>query len=191
MHLLDCALYTTQHPVSISLHNKLQALWRVASKYTMWLSFSHSVVANSFQPHGLQHSRLPCPSLFPGVCSNSCPLSRWSHPTILSSCPLLLLPSVFIRVFSSESPLCIRWPKCWNLSFSIDPSDEYSGLIYFTIDWFDLLAVQGTLKSFLQHHNSKASILWHSVFFVVQLSHWYMTTWTIALNLCIYFIFFN
>ena len=91
--------------------------------------------------------------------------------------PLLLLPSIFpsIRVFSSESALCIRWPKYWSFSFSISPSDEYSGLISFRIDWFDLLAVQGTLKSLLQHHSSKASILRHSTFFIVQLSHPFMT----------------
>ena len=91
---------------------------------------------------------------------------------------LLLLPSVFpsTRVFSNESALCIRWPKYWNFSFRISPSDEYSGLISFRIDWFDLLAVQGTLKSFLQHHSSKAPILQHSAFFIVQLSHPYMTT---------------
>ena len=92
--------------------------------------------------------------------------------------PLLLLPSIFpsIRVFSSESVLLIRWPKHWSFSFSISPSKEYSGLISFRMDWLDLLAVQGTLKSLLQHHSSKASILWHSAFFIVQLSHWYMTT---------------
>ena len=92
--------------------------------------------------------------------------------------PLLLLPSVFpsIRVFSNESVLHIRWPKCWSFSFSISPSNEYSGLISFRIDWFDLLAVQGTLKSVLQHHNSKTSILQHSAFFIVQFSHPYMTT---------------
>ena len=92
--------------------------------------------------------------------------------------PILLLPSVFpsFRVFSSESVLRIMWPKYWSLSFSISPSNEYSGLIFFTIDWFDLLAVQGTLKSLLQHHNSKASILRCSDFFMVQLSHLYMTT---------------
>ena len=91
---------------------------------------------------------------------------------------LLLLPSVFpsIRVFFSESVLCIRWPKYWSFSFSISPSKEYSGLISFRMDWFDLLAVQGTLKHFLQHHSSKASILQHSAFFMVQLSHQYMTT---------------
>ena len=87
--------------------------------------------------------------------------------------PLLLLPSIFpsIKVFSSESDLCIRWPKYWSFSFSISPSNEYSGLISFRIDWFDLLAVQGTVQSLLQHHNSKASILQHSTFFMVQLSH--------------------
>ena len=92
--------------------------------------------------------------------------------------PLLLLPSVFasIRVFSNESVLRIRWPKYWSCSFSISPSNEYSGLISFRIDWFDLLAGQGTLKSLIQHHNSKASILWHSAFFIIQLSHLYMTT---------------
>ena len=99
--------------------------------------------------------------------------------------PLLLLPSIFssITVFSSESILHIRWPKYWSFSFNISPSNEYSGLISFRIDWFDLLAVQGTLKSLLQHHSSKASILWHSAFFIVQLSHPYMTTGkTIALT---------
>ena len=91
---------------------------------------------------------------------------------------LLLLPSTFptIRVFSNELPLRIRWPKYWSFSFSISPSNEYSGLISFRIDWFDLLAVQRTLKSLLQHHSSKASILRRSVFFIVQLSHPYMTT---------------
>ena len=98
--------------------------------------------------------------------------------------PLLLLPSIFtsIQVFSNESILRIRWPKYW-ISFSISPSSEYSGLISFRIEWFDLLAVQGTLKSLLQHHSSKASILWHSAFVMVQLSHPYMTTGkTIALT---------
>ena len=99
--------------------------------------------------------------------------------------PLLLPPSIFpsIRVFSNESALCIRWPKCWSFSFNISPSNEYSGLISFRMDWLDLLAVQGTLKSLLQHHSSKASILWRSAFFILQLSHSYMTTGkTIALT---------
>ena len=92
--------------------------------------------------------------------------------------PLLLLPSIFpsIRVFSNESPLRIRWPKYWSFSFSISPSNEHPGLISFRMDWLDLLAVQGMLKSLLQHHSSKASILWHSAFFIVQLSHPYMIT---------------
>ena len=101
-------------------------------------------------------------------------------------CRLLLLPpSIFpsIRIFSSESVLCIRWPKYWRFSFSISPSSDYSRLISFRIDWFDLLAVQGTLRSLLQHHSSKASILQHSAFLIVQLSHPYMTTGkTIALS---------
>ena len=99
--------------------------------------------------------------------------------------PLLFLPSIFpsIKVFSNESALCIRWPKYWSFSFSISPSNEYSGLIFFRIDWFDLFAVQGTLRSLLQQHSSKASILPCSAFFMVQLSHLYMTTGkTIALT---------
>ena len=99
--------------------------------------------------------------------------------------PLLLLPSIFpsIGVFSNESALCIRWPKYWSFSFNIRPSSKHPGLISFRMDWLDLLAVQGTLKSLLQHHSSKASVLWHSAFFIVQLSYPYMTTWkTIALT---------
>ena len=97
----------------------------------------------------------------------------------LSLCrPLLLLPSIFsrIRIFSNESVIRIRWPKYWSFSFSISPFTEYSGLISFRIDWLDLLAIQGTLQSLLQHHSSKASIIWRSAFFMVQLSHPYMTT---------------
>ena len=104
---------------------------------------------------------------------------------LILCCPLLLLPLIFlsIRIFSNESVLHIRWPKYWSFSFGISPSNEYSGLISFRIDWFDLLAVQGTLRSLLQHHSSKASILRRSAFFVVQLTHPYMTTGkTIALT---------
>ena len=104
---------------------------------------------------------------------------------LILCCPLLFPPSVFpsIRVFSNESTLCIRWPKYWSFSFNISPSNEHPGLISFRMDWLDLLAVQGTLKSLLQHHSSKASILWHSAFLIVQLSHPYMTTGkTIALT---------
>ena len=146
------------------------------------LLFQFSSVA--LQPHGRQDTRRPCPSRTPKVYSNSCPLSRWCHPTTSSSCHLLLLPpSIFpsIRVFSSESVLHIRWPKYW--SSSISPSNEYSGLISFRMDWFDLLSVQGTLKSLLQHHSWETSILWHSAFFKAQLSHPDMTTGkTIALT---------
>ena len=106
-----------------------------------------------------------------------------NHPILCR--PLLLLPSIFpsIRVFSNETALHIKWPKHWTFRFSISPSNEYSGLVSFRMDWLDLLAVQGTLKSLLQHHSSKASILWCSTFFIVQLSHPYMTTGkTIALT---------
>ena len=98
--------------------------------------------------------------------------------SLIICCPLLLWPSIFpsIRVFSNESVLCIRWPKYWGFSFSISPSNEHLGQISFRMDWLDVLAVQGTLKSLLQHHSSKASILWHSAFFIVQLSHPYTTT---------------
>ena len=133
-------------------------------------------MSDSLWPNGLQNTRLPCPSLSPRACSNSCPLSRWCH--LILCRPLLLLPSIFpsIRVFTNESALGIRWPKYWSFSFSINPSNEYSGLISFRMDWLNLLAVQGTHKSLLQHHSSKASILWHSAFFIVQLSHPYITT---------------
>ena len=137
------------------------------------------------QQPGLQHAMLPCPWPTPRAYSNSCPSCWWCHPTISSSVALLLPPSVFpsIRVFSNELVLHIRWPKYQSFSFSISPSSEYSGLISFRMDWLDLLAVQGTLKSLLQYHSSKASILWHSAFFTVQLSHPYMTTGrTIALT---------
>ena len=142
------------------------------------VQFSCSDVSDSLQLHGLQHARLPCPTPTPGDYSNSCPLSQWCHPTIylILSCPLLLLPSIFpsIRVFSNELVLPIRRPKYWSFSFNISPSKEYSGLISFRMDWLDLLAVQGTLKSLLQNHTSKASILWHSAFFIVWL---HIYTW--------------
>ena len=137
------------------------------------------------QPHGLQPSTPSCPSPTPRVYSNSCPLSQWCHPTIKSCHPLLFQPSIFpsIRVFSSESVLRIRWPKYWSFSFSISPSNEYSGLISFRVDYLELLTVQGILGSLLQHHSSKVSVLQHSVFFIVQLSRPYMTIGkTIALS---------
>ena len=119
-------------------------------------------------------------SLSPGASLNTSMSieSRMPSNHLVLCCPLLLLPSIFpsIRVFSDELALHIRWPKNWSFSFSISPSNEYSGLISFRIDWVDLLAFQGTLKSLIQHYSSKASILWHSVFFMVQLLHPYMTT---------------
>ena len=140
-------------------------------------------MSDSSWPHELQHVRLPCSSQTPGDYSNSCRSNQWCHPNISPSCPILLPPSILpsIRDFSSESVLCIRWPKYW--SFSINPSSEYPGVISFSIDWFHLLAVQGPLKSPLQHHSWKALILWCSAFFMVQLAHPYMTTGkTIALT---------
>ena len=142
-------------------------------------------MSNSLRPHGPQHARLPCPSPTPGVYSNSCPSSRDviqpSHPLSSPSPPASNLSQH--QDLCNESVFHIRWPKYWSFSFSISPSNEYSGLFSFRIDWFDLLAVQGTLKSLLQHHSSKASILQHSGFFRVQLSHPYMTTGkTIALT---------
>ena len=111
------------------------------------VQFRH-VLSIYLRPHELQHARLPCPSPTPGAYSNSCPSSQWCHPTILTSHPLLLLPSILpsIRVFSDKSVLRIRWPKCRSFSFSISPSNEHPGLISFRMGWLDLLAVQGILK---------------------------------------------
>ena len=144
----------------------------------LWSSFLlpqfssvQSVMSDFLPPHRLQHARLPCPSPSPGACSNS----RLSIKSVMPS-NHLFLPSIFpsIRIFSNESVLCIRWPKYW--TFSISPSNEYSGLISFRIDWLDRLAVQRTLYSFLQHHSSKVSVLRHSAFLMVQLLHPDMTT---------------
>ena len=153
--------------------------------FTLLLSFSCSVVSDSVAPWTAAHqaslsfiiswSLLKLMSIKSGMPSNH----------LILCCPLLLLSSIFlsIRVFSNESVLHIRWPKYWILTFSISPSNEYSGMISFRIDWFDPLAVQGTLKSLLQHHSSKASILWRSAFFMIQLSYPYMTIGkTIALT---------
>ena len=135
------------------------------SRQEYWLLFSLSVVSDSLRPHVLKHARLLCPSPSPGACWNSHPLSRWCHPTIstsvgpFSSC----LQSFPASGFFLMSQLCIRWPKYWSFSFSISPSNEYSGLVSFSIDGFHLLAVQGALKSLLQHI-SKASILQRSAF---------------------------
>ena len=150
------------------------------------VQFSCSVMSDSLQPHGLAAACQASLSI-----SNSQNLLKlMSIESVMPSnhlilCHLLLLPSIFpsIRGFSNESVLGIRWPKYWTFSFSISPSNKHPGLISFKMDWLDLLAVQGTLKSLLQHHSSKASILWHSAFLIVQLSHPYMTTGrTIALT---------
>ena len=139
----------------------------------------------TLRPHGPQHTRPACPSPTPRVYPNSCPSSGCCHPAISSHRPLLLLPSIFpsIRVFSNESALHNRWPKDWSFSFNISLSNKQSGLISFRMDWLDFLAIQGTLKSLLQHHSSKTSILRCSTFFIVQFSHPYTTTGkTIALT---------
>ena len=145
--------------------------------FLKWSSvqFSRSVVSDSLWPHEPQHTRPPCPSPTPRVHPNPCPSSQWCHPTISSSVvPFSSLPSIFpsIRVFSNKSALHMRWPKYWSFSFNISPSNEHPGFISFRMDWLDLLAVQGTLKSLLQHHSSKTSIL--------QLSLWsnsHIRTW--------------
>ena len=137
------------------------------------VQFSCSVVSNLLQLYELKLARLPCPSSTPIMSIESV---MPSNHLILYF--LFLLPSVFpsIMVFSNESVPFKRGPKYWSFNFSISPSSEYSGLIFFRIDWFDLLAIWGILNSLLQHHNLKASVLWCSIFFMVQLSHLYMTT---------------
>ena len=139
--------------------------------------FSHSVVSNSLQPHGLQHARLHCPSPTPRACSNSCSSSRWCHPTISSS---VMSFSSCLQSFPGSFPRSQFFALGgWRIGASasaISPSNEHPGLISFRMDWLYLLAVQGTLKSFLQHHSLKASILRCSAFFVFQLSHPYMAT---------------
>ena len=148
--------------------------------------FSSSVLSDSLRPHELQHVRPPCPSPTPRVHPQPMPIVSVMPSNYLILChSLLFLPSVFpsIRVFSNESALHIRWPKYWSFSFNISLSNEHPGLISFRMDWLDLLAVQGTLKSLLKHHSSKASILRHSAVFIIQLSHPYVTTGkTIALT---------
>ena len=142
------------------------------------VQFSPSVVSDSLRLHEPQHARPPCPSPTPGVYPNMSTESVMPSNHLILCHHLLLLSSIFpsIRVFSNESALHIRWPKYWSFSFNISPANEHPGLISFRMDWLDLLAVQGTLKSLLQHHSSKASILRRSAFFTVQLSHPYMTT---------------
>ena len=153
-------------------------------RHSLWMltafsSVTQSCPTNSLRPHGLQHARHPL-----SIPNSWSLLKLMSIESVIPSnhlilCHLLLLLSLIfpsIRVFSNESVLCIRWPKYWTFSFSISPSSEFSGLISFRMDWLDLLAIQATLKSLLQHHSSKASVLQHSAFFIVQFSYPYMTT---------------
>ena len=157
---------------NVSLQN---ILWWHIVAVVVWL-VSH---ADSLRPHGLQHARLPLSFTISWSLLRLMSIESVMPSNHLILCrPLLLPPSFFpsIKVFSSELILHIRWPKYWSFSFSINSSNEYSGVISFRMDWLDLFAVQGTLKGLLQHHSSKASILWCSAFFTVQLSHPYMTT---------------
>ena len=136
-------------------------------------------MSDSLLPHEPQYARPSCPSPTPGVHPNPCPSIHLYHPTISSSAvPLSSCPQSFPASgsFPVSQIFTIRWPKYWSFSFNISPFNEHPGLISFRMDWLDLLAVQGTLKSLLQHHSSKASILWCSAFFTVQISHPYMTT---------------
>ena len=149
----------------------IKARMKHQSESVSSVHFSCSVVSDSLQTHEPEQARPPCLSPTPRVYPNSCPLSHWWHPTISSSVvPFSSCPQSFPAcVFSNESALRIRWPEYWSFSFGIIPSNEHPGLISFKMDWLDLLAVQGTLKSLLQNHSSKASILWCSAFFIVQL----------------------
>uniref|UniRef100_A0AC11DDR1 Uncharacterized protein n=3 Tax=Ovis aries TaxID=9940 RepID=A0AC11DDR1_SHEEP len=155
--------------------SRIHSSVEVGSSVTV--QFSCSVVSDSLRPHQSQHARPPCPSPTPAVHSLMSVESVMPSSHLILCHPLLLLPPIppSIRVFSSESTLHMRWPKYWSFSFSIIPSKEIPGLI-FRMDWLDLLAVQGTLKSLLQHHGSKASVLQLSAFFMVQLSNPHMTT---------------
>ena len=165
-------------------------------KYSV--QFSHSVMSNSLRQHGQQHSRLPCPSPVPEIVQTHVHQVGDAIQHLILCHPLLLLPPnpPSIRVFSTESVLLIRWPKYWSFSFSISPSNGYPGLISFRIYWFDLLTVQGTLKSLIRHHSSKVSILRCSTLFMVQLSHPHMTTgktialtrWTSVSKQCLCFL---
>ena len=149
------------------------------------VQFSCSVMSDCLRPHRLQHARPPCPSPTPTLLKLMSIESMMPTNHLILCHPLLLLPPIppSIRVFSNESALHVRWQKYWHFSFNIIPSNEHSGLISLRMDWLDLLAVHGTLKSLHQHHSSKASILRCSAFFTVQLSHPYMTTGkTIALT---------
>ena len=146
------------------------------------VQFSLSVMSDSLRPYGWPHARPPCPSPTPRLMSIEVMMPS-NHLNLCHTLLLLLSILPNIRVFYNESVLCIRWPKYSSFSFNISPSNEYTGLIFFRMNWLDPLTVQGTLKSLLPHHSSKASILWCSAFFIAQLSHPYMTTGiTIALT---------
>ena len=179
MHILPTILQLYHSHILFSM------LYQHFSRVYAVKCFQFSSVAQScltLWPHGLQHANLPCPSPTPKLMSIELVMPT-NH--LILCCPLLLLPSIFpsISVFSNESVLHVKWPKYWSFSFSVSPSNEHPGLISFRMDWLDLLAVQGTLKSLLHHHSSKASILRCSAFFIVQLSHPYMTSGkTIALT---------
>ena len=156
-----------ENAIQFIKEKKARAMQRISNQ------FSHSVVSDSLRPHGLQHARFPCPSPTPGACSNSCPFTRWCHPTFSSS----VVPFSGLQSFSASgsflmSQFFTSGGQCIGAaaSASVRPV-EYSGLISFKMDWLDLLAVKGTLKSLVQHHSSKASILRCSGFFIVQLSH--------------------
>ena len=166
--------------------------WEIATLHLLFfseVSVQFSSVAQScptLQPHESQHARPPCPSPSPGIHSDSTSIeSVMPSSNLILGRPLLLLPTIppSIRGFSNESTLHMKWPEYWSFTFRIIPSKEIPGLISFRMDWLDRLAVQGTFKSLLQHHSSNASILRHSAYFTVQLSHPYMTTGkTIALT---------
>ena len=166
--------HTHTHPTQNSF--KITQMMRTAEERSV--QFSHSVMSDYSRCDGLQHTRFPCLSTTPWICSNSRPSSQWCTKHLTLCHALLLPPSIFpsISVFSNSSVIRIRWAKYWSFSFSISPFNEYSGLISFRMDWFDLLAVQGILKNLLQHHSSNAPILQPSAFLMVQLSHPYMTT---------------
>ena len=149
------------------------------------VQFSRSVMSDSLRPHELQHARRPCPTPTPGIYSNPCPSSWWCHPTISSSVvPFSSCPQSLPASGSFPVSQLMRWPKYWSFSLGISPSNRHPRLVSFRMDWLDLVAIQGTFKSHLQHHRSKASIFQCSAFFTVQLSHPYtgkttaLTRWT-------------